>query len=197
MEHFHEGIQGWFHCEPLYRQMVEQAHDGAVFVEVGAWKGKSAAFMAVEIVNSGKKIRFYVVDNFKGSQEHQGDEAIKNNTLLAQFVENVAPIHSKINLCISDSTEAAEAFPKMSVDFAYIDAAHDYESVKRDIQAWLPRMKPGGLLAGDDYDYWPGVRQAVDDLLPDAIHENNIWQVRCEVRHLPVPPLLCEPAHRS
>lgn len=178
MDHFHQNIQGWFHCEALYRDMVAEAADGAVFVEIGAWKGKSTAFMAVEIIKSGKKLRFYVVDNFKGSEEHKDEDVVKDGTLLAQFVDNIAPVHRSVNLCIDDSADAANLFPKMSVDFAYIDAAHDYESVRRDILAWLPRMKPGGLLAGDDYEYWPGVRQAVDELLPGATHEGNVWQVR-------------------
>jgi hypothetical protein len=42
--------------------------------------------------------------------------------------------------------------------------------VQADIQAWLPKVKPGGWLSGDDYDQlkWPEVVKAVADILPAA-----------------------------
>jgi hypothetical protein len=67
------------------------------------------------------------------------------------------------------SLEAAALIPDGSLDFAYIDARHDYESVLEDLEAWFPKVKPGGILAGHDYvdidfgrtDF--GVKSAVDD----------------------------------
>ena len=50
------------------------------------------------------------------------------------------------------SLEAAEAFPDGSLDFVYIDAAHDHASVAADVAAWWPKLRTGGLLAGDDYN---------------------------------------------
>jgi glycosyltransferase involved in cell wall biosynthesis len=34
---------------------------------------------------------------------------------------------------------------------SYIDADHRYESVVSDIQAWWPKVRPGGILSGHDY----------------------------------------------
>jgi hypothetical protein len=45
-----------------------------------------------------------------------------------------------------------------------LDASHDCESVKRDIIAWYPKIKVGGILAGDDYG-WDTVRETVHELL--------------------------------
>jgi predicted O-methyltransferase YrrM len=67
------------------------------------------------------------------------------------------------------SVEAAERVPDLSLDFVYIDARHDYESVMEDLHAWFPKVRPGGLLAGHDYatGHFPqgdfGVKQAVDE----------------------------------
>lgn len=67
-----------------------------------------------------------------------------------------------------DSISASKRFKNNSLDFVFIDAAHDYESVKADILAWLPKVKNNGILAG--HDYYPehpeycGVYQAVHEI---------------------------------
>jgi hypothetical protein len=49
------------------------------------------------------------------------------------------------------SVEASGKVPDHSFDFVYIDARHDYESVKEDLHAWCAKVRPGGILAGHDY----------------------------------------------
>lgn len=72
-----------------------------------------------------------------------------------------------INILERDSAEAAALFDDGSVDFLMVDGAHDYESCRRDVAAWLPKMAPGGLMSGDDYNkQWPGVILGVRDLIP-------------------------------
>ena len=75
-----------------------------------------------------------------------------------------------ISLIIAASVTAARMFADASVDWVHLDARHDYTNVMADIQAWLPKVKPGGWLSGDDYDEskWPEVVRAVGDLLPGA-----------------------------
>lgn len=179
MEHFFETIEGWFNCEPLYKEMVQGAESGAVFVEVGAWKGRSAAFMCVEILNSGKDIFFDVVDHFKGGPEHVDFGEVVNGTLAAEFAKNMKPVEGVFRLLDTPSTEAANLHPDATVDFCYIDGSHDYDDVKADILAWLPKIKPGALLAGDDYNHFDGVKMAVDELLPGADTSQNVWRYIC------------------
>jgi hypothetical protein len=179
MDQFFQTIQGWFNCEPLYREMVRDSSSGSVFVEVGAWKGQSAAFMSVEIANSQKDIEFHVVDNFLGSEKHQKEDAIVGGTLYQQFLDNLSPVAGLYSIHRSSSADAAKSFQDQSIDFCYIDALHKYEDVKEDILCWLPKMKPGALLAGDDYEYYPGVAKAVDELLPGFTRDGNIWRYVC------------------
>jgi len=58
-----------------------------------------------------------------------------------------------------------------SLDFVFIDADHSYEGCKADLEAWAPKVKPGGLLAGHDYNnpQYPefGVAKAVDEFTTD------------------------------
>jgi hypothetical protein len=50
-------------------------------------------------------------------------------------------------------------------DLVFVDIEHDESSVKRDIEAALPLLERGGLLAFHDYPNpgYPGVRRVVDD----------------------------------
>lgn len=62
------------------------------------------------------------------------------------------------------SVEAAQWIPGQSLDLVWIDADHRYEKVREDIDAWLPKVKPGRYIGGHDYDHWNldwGVKKAV------------------------------------
>lgn len=67
------------------------------------------------------------------------------------------------------SPVAAQRFGNGSLDFAFIDANHLYESVRDDLVAWWPKIRAGGLLTGHDYGVYGdargewGVKRAVDE----------------------------------
>ena len=71
------------------------------------------------------------------------------------------------------SLEAAARIPRYSLDFVYLDARHDFDSVMEDLHAWFDRVRPGGILAGHDYLDGSfiggvfGVRTAVDRFFGD------------------------------
>ena len=70
------------------------------------------------------------------------------------------------------SVVASGMFPEGHFDWVYIDANHGYEAVKKDIAAWLPKVRSGGILAGHDYgapaDRGFGVQRAVDEIFGAA-----------------------------
>lgn len=179
MEHFyHQDKFGedWFSYPRLYSEVVSNLTDNSHIVEVGSWKGKSAAFMAVEIINSGKKIKFDCVDNWLGSPEHQGNQEVIDNTLYNIFISNIEPVRDYINIVRSDSVAASKLYEDKSLDFVFIDADHTYESVKADIESWLPKIKNGGTIAGHDYNSaWPGVDRAVNEKFNEVIFSEYCW----------------------
>ena len=69
MDHFYEDVYGFSQVDlfALYKKMVDRFDSGSHFVEVGAFLGRSAVFMAVEIINSGKNIKFDCVDHLEVS----------------------------------------------------------------------------------------------------------------------------------
>ena len=167
MEHFYQKIgEDWFTYPNLYKKMVTNATENSHFVEVGVWKGRSASFMGVEIINSNKDIKFDCIDTWEGSVEHKEFDIVVNKELYNLFIENIEPVKNVINPIKLSSLDAVNLYDDESLDFVFIDASHEYEDVKNDILAWLPKVKVGGILAGHDYlQMWPGVIMAVDELL--------------------------------
>jgi len=165
-------IDGNFDSEPLYRYVVETL-DGGHLVEIGAWKGKSTAFLAKLIKDSGKDFNLDVVDTFKGSKSegYDGEESV-----FEEFVRNLTRLDLMEYLVahVMESTQAAEMYSDESLDFVFIDADHSYESVREDIECWYPKVKKGGIIAGHDYiDIFPGVEEAVREM----------FDTRYEVKH--------------
>lgn len=186
MEHIYEREEfgeNWFTYPNLYKQVVNRLSTGSTFVEVGSWKGKSIAFFVVEAVNSGKTIECYSVDTWEGSSEHADYDILKNDGLFNLFKSNIEPIQEHIKYIRKPSLLAAEDFADDSIDSVFIDAAHDYDNVKADIQAWIPKVKSGGLIMGHDY-LSSGVKKAVDEYFGNAVLFNdameNCWIVEIQ-----------------
>jgi predicted O-methyltransferase YrrM len=161
MEHFYMNIKGedWFTYPNLYKQIVDDCNNTDAFhlVEVGSWKGKSACFMAVEIINSNKNIQFDCIDCWLDLNIYE------------EFIENIKPVNSNINVIREYSNYASQYYDDCSLDFVFIDAHHVYDSVKEDINKWYPKLKMGGILAGHDFwkendsEYNSDVNRAVID----------------------------------
>jgi cephalosporin hydroxylase len=181
MEHFYQNIgEDWFTYPNLYKDMIYKYGDGSHFVEVGCWKGRSAAFMAVEIINSGFNIKFDCVDTWEGSVEHQHIDEIINKNLYDVFLQNTKSVNKIINPKKMDSLTAAKEYENESLDFVFIDASHEYEDVLNDIKSWMPKVKVGGTIAGHDYydkNHMAGVFHAVNELFPNKnfILSESCW----------------------
>jgi hypothetical protein len=100
----------------------------------------------------------------------------KQEDILEIFKQNTKEFKN-LKIVQKESLEAAKDVLDSSIDFIFIDAGHTYEEVKADILAWLPKVKPGGMLAGDDYlpNTWMGVVQAVDELVKPDGFEGKLW----------------------
>lgn len=165
MNHIYQQPQfgeDWFTYPNLYTRFVRMLREGQRIVEVGSWKGKSTAYLAVEIVNSGKKILFDAVDTWKGSSEHINDPYVRTDKLYALFQANISPVSHVVNPVREESTAAAKLYEDESIDIVFIDASHEYDHIKNDIAAWYPKVKSGGIISGHDYG-WAGVKRAVHE----------------------------------
>ena len=173
-------IPGWFQWRRHQEDAVAHFPDGSRFVEVGCYLGRSICSLGEVVREAKRDIRIVGVDYARGS----GPEGQENTDAHGPAVDHgggtfAGLLHRNIidcglaetiQLVISDSVAAADFFADGSLAWVHIDARHDYDSVVADINAWAPKVMPGGWLSGDDYqpDWWPGVVRAVSDTLPDA-----------------------------
>ena len=176
MKHYHLtkrfGRENWFGWEPLYADMV-QRYPAGIFVELGSWKGRSTAFLAVEAINAGTNIRIYAVDVWSddisgGAKKTMVEQGLDGHALYTRFMENVAPVASVITPMRMTTTQAAVHFADGAVDFVFVDADHSYEGCRTDIETWLPKVRDGGVIAGHDFGWAGTVQRAVFDTLGDA-----------------------------
>jgi predicted O-methyltransferase YrrM len=177
LKHYFDDIPGWFNFQEAYDLIIGNAPADrpSTVVEVGAWKGRSTAYLGVEVINSQKPITVYAVDTFEGSDEeaHHTDPDI--NHLREVFEANLSPVSDilgdRFRVLAMPSVEAASLFPLASVDAVWLDGSHAEEDVAADIQAWWPRLRPGGAMGGDDLA-WPGVCSAVAQHFPEVLVGN-------------------------
>lgn len=164
-------IHGWFDFNGIYKDMVKKAKHDAIFVEVGSWLGKSACYMASLIRASGKKINFYCVDIWSDfiadpALASEINNSIQTGISMVEKFKNNMKKYGVLDYTIPTpgwSWEMADKFENNSVDFCFIDAGHDYESVKKDIESWWPKIKNYGYIGGHDYNHATGVKKAVDE----------------------------------
>lgn len=166
MEHYYQSLGDGVWFKNAYDMILDELPNDrpTVWVEVGVLYGQSLAYLGVEVLNRGLPVTIHAVDNFAGwPGVAQGDE------LREAFFRNIKPVRTRMPLAIHPvpSIEAAALFPDASCDVVWIDADHSYEAVKADIAAWLPKVKVGGYLGGDDWAF-RGVRAAVSETFPQG-----------------------------
>lgn len=145
------------------KELVDKLPEDPLIVNIGAGAGTSALAMLEE----RDDIYLMTIDLFQGPRPEGG---------LAN--EKVALEKAGINLdryiqIKGDSLEV-EWLLEDPIDCLFIDGNHSYNHVKTEIKLWMLHLNSDGIIAlhdcklpGDIEDVWPGVRQAVDELLTD------------------------------
>ncbi len=183
-------VPGWVDDYVLnyYRDVVDGLPPDSIICEVGCYMGKSTCYILSYAKSIGRRdIKYYAVDHFRGTEgepEHQELIRKHGGDLYSCFVKNLAAAGVLHDLCIvkNDSWQAARLFPKEMFDWVYLDGDHRYEEVYRDIDAWYPKVKRGGTLAGHDMNC-RGVYDAVHEAFqPQRVsrREGHVWLVNKE-----------------
>lgn len=128
--------------------------------EIGVYDGTNASFMLFLC----PKMKLYLVDSYENLTIYTGGpvqhESFRNEIKgLAQF--NLGRFDGNKEFVYKNSLDAVKDFKDEFFDFVYIDGDHEYDAVLKDVNAWYPKVKHGGILAGHDY---------VDTRVSTAVH---------------------------
>lgn len=197
-----QDIPGWFSFGRAYDRMVSEAKDGETIVEVGVAFGRSLAYLARRVIDSGKRVRVVAVDPWLDDRwefpsnypidaprpgwggEHSDwarAEGGPYNAFVAMMRQHARQELEWCSVLRCKSSDAARIIgPCRGV---LIDGSHNYEDVVQDIAMWRHHIIPGGILAGDDWSEqeFPGVVRACDEAFGGRSgYETNgtTWMVR-------------------
>jgi hypothetical protein len=167
--------QRLFHWDRNF--LLHQVPSGGVAAEIGVWKGDFSR----AILDIAQPTQLHLIDpwKFEGGEEYAeslyGRKAVEGQVAMDATYDQVrrrfAPeiAAGKVTVHRAASVDAVREFPDSTFDWVYIDGNHLYEHVKADLEAYLPKVRPGGYLAGDDYGvegWWhDGVTRAVDEFV--------------------------------
>lgn len=181
-------LEGWFsplQCAELFLQIVSSVQTNSKIVEIGSWKGRSSVFASHAAYLSHSKL--YCVDTFKGNRG-EGEqhatviEALKSN-IFEQFQKNIQTFGCpNVVVCRGESSVIARNWDLGQIDFLFIDGSHDYESVIQDLSSWVPLLRPGGVVCGDDWNIEEiphlngSVRQAFNDFFKREKPSEGIFE---------------------
>jgi len=144
-------------------------------VEVGTWAGATTLLFA-EFAE-----RIYCVDHWMGAKTDRLGEIGRfygSEVVFGTFCRNMGErLFKQVIPIRGDSLKIADVWPLgFKVDFVYLDAAHDSDSIVRDIEMWCVHVRRGGIISGHDYapEHFPAVVEAVNRIKPTGI-EAAVW----------------------
>jgi predicted O-methyltransferase YrrM len=140
--------------------------------ELGTLYGGSTIALALAARRSVHRNRIMAVDDHEW-HKHLPESSVDPEhirslpTTLGIFRENLkdAGLTDGVDIYLDDTAWAANRYDGQ-ISMLVVDAGHRRDEIERDVQAWLPKVAPGGIVAFHDYGSptWPDVKIVVDEL---------------------------------
>lgn len=156
--------------DQIRMELLQQMPKHAVCAEIGVWDGG----FSEQILAVTNPRRLHLIDPWLfqpefnnsafGRQAHRDQMDDKFTAVSAKFAGDARVV---IHRAMSDA--ALEGFADAELDWVYIDGNHNYEVVSKDLSLCLQKVKPDGIIAGDDF-YWNAekgapVKTAVEEVV--------------------------------
>lgn len=156
-------IPNYFNYADFYDWAVAQMPREAKMVEVGCLSGASTCYLANEAKARERRIQIIGVDQGIGVNPKGLKEDFTDTPGLLENIRRCG-CEDIVTVIAGESTKVAGFFPDNSLDFLFLDAGHESDDVRSDLQAWVRKVKPGGIVAGHDYQDCghPAVAKEVD-----------------------------------
>lgn len=156
-----------------YRRFLLKAlPENSVGCELGVWKGDFSA----EILDIVKPKKLYLMDPWLfdpafPASWHGGSVAKSQQDMddICEAVRNRFSAFGSVELIRKKSDDPTDEIPDGSLDWVYIDGLHQYDVVLHDLRKFAGKVKPGGIVCGDDYGRGTGtpVTAALNEFLAE------------------------------
>jgi predicted O-methyltransferase YrrM len=157
-------MQGWGSEHQFFDAIIKAVRPTTI-LEIGTWKGMSAMHMAKVCRSLSLNTEIVCIDTWLGSSEHtlvpQYYNSLKHvngyPSVYYTFMKNV--LYQGLQDYITPFAIASESAAlvlkqfEARADLIYIDAAHEYDAVYRDAEAFWPLLSDRGIMLFDDYGY--------------------------------------------
>ena len=168
---------------PLRATVVEQflrdkGLEKSVGVEIGVFRGQTT----FHLLGALPELSIVAIDSWRIQPYADKEGVVRERNFAAvegSFDKRALHFPNRLAKVKDTSVSGLSKFPTGHFDWAFIDADHEYQAVKADIEAVKRVVRPGGWILGHDYT-WDGVRRAVDELLPGAywLGKDSVWTVQ-------------------
>ncbi len=162
------------------KSVLELMPKNSICAEIGVWKGELSGYI-LKIVRPKK---LHLIDPWQFQPEFKdrwyGGKVAENQKDMDKIYFKVLKKFGKNkNIVIhrKRSDEASKEFPNQYFDWVFLDGNHHYEFVKNDLELYLPKIKKGGYLAGDDYLWGKKYGFPVKKALNESLEKDLIKEV--------------------
>jgi hypothetical protein len=177
-------IPGWYDWASFYEAQVDALPHGAAVVEIGVYLGRSVIHLAQTMKARRKDLRLHAVNVYAdgnsalaaGSAGREGGTSI-----CAAFTLNLERCGVADAVSVMEPTTylAAQHFADGSLNLVFVDGDHTEDGFARDLLYWLPKICPGGILAGHDILTFESVGRTLDRILGTGRYGvdpvQNLW----------------------
>ncbi|MEQ9424506.1 MAG: class I SAM-dependent methyltransferase [Cyclobacteriaceae bacterium] len=160
--------------------LIEQMPHYGIAAELGVDQGQ----FSEKILDRNEPGKLYLIDVWKTNRYHEGLME-KINQRFSKEIDS-----GQVELIRDYSTSAVNQFEDDYFDWIYIDTDHSYEVTKRELEAYAPKIKKSGLIAGHDFvtsRYVKNFRYGVIE----AVYEfciNHNWELIFLTMENTIPP---------
>ncbi|MDI3545103.1 MAG: 1-O-methyltransferase [Rikenellaceae bacterium] len=150
----------------LLYKLALSLKENSVIVEIGSYLGASASFLASAAKEKNHIV--FCVDTWKNDAMSEGER-----DTFDEFCKNTQHLQKYIRTLRGKSVEIAKTFNN-EIDLLFIDGDHSYEGVRADVEAWLPKVKDGGIVVFHDIGWAEGVQRVVNEYIKPLQIEEQI-----------------------
>ena len=164
-----KNIEGWFgggEGANIFKLICETPIEFDV-VELGSFMGRSTIYIAAAGKVSGRS-KIITVDHFEGSSEHPG-LGYTPQMIREGFFKNIKEVGFEDYIEVMDmSTHEASQKYNGQIAILFIDAAHEYKSIKQDFEDWYPKVISGGWIIIHDAVFWENPKRVFNEAIAEG-----------------------------